>query len=90
MLMLHPTVARQLATAHIEDQLRAAAHWRTIRLIRGARRWPWRSAIDAGPRASGPLPRCECEQLTEAHGRDEVGLGASAIASTSSSSYLPL
>ena len=35
--MLHPALARALATAHIEDQLRAAARWRTIRLARRAR-----------------------------------------------------
>ena len=35
--MLHSAGARALATAHIEDQLRAAARWRTIRLARRAR-----------------------------------------------------
>jgi hypothetical protein len=35
--MLHSALARALATAHVEDQLRAAAHWRTIRLARRAR-----------------------------------------------------
>ena len=35
--MLHPALARALATAHIEDQLRAAARWHTIRLARRAR-----------------------------------------------------
>lgn len=28
--MLHPALARALATARVEDQLRAAARWRTI------------------------------------------------------------
>jgi hypothetical protein len=32
--MLHPALTRALATAHIEDQLRAAARWHTIRLAR--------------------------------------------------------
>jgi hypothetical protein len=32
--MLHPALARALVTAHIEDQLRAAARWHTIRLAR--------------------------------------------------------
>ena len=32
--MLHPALARALATAHIEDLHRAAARWRTIRLAR--------------------------------------------------------
>jgi hypothetical protein len=36
-MLLHPSVARALATAHIEDQLRAAARWRTIRLALRAR-----------------------------------------------------
>ena len=35
--MLHPALARALATARIEDQLRAAARWRTVRLARRAR-----------------------------------------------------
>lgn len=35
--MLHPSLARALANAHIEDQLRAAARWRTVRLARRAR-----------------------------------------------------
>jgi hypothetical protein len=35
--MLHPALARALATAHIEDQLRVAARWQTIRLARRAR-----------------------------------------------------
>jgi len=35
--MLHPALARALATARVEDQLRAAARWRTIRLARRAR-----------------------------------------------------
>jgi hypothetical protein len=35
--MLHPALARALATARIEDQLRAAARWHTIRLARRAR-----------------------------------------------------
>ena len=35
--MLHPALARALATAQIEDRLRAAARWRTIRLARRAR-----------------------------------------------------
>jgi hypothetical protein len=34
---MHPALARALATAHIEDQLRAADRWRTIRLARRAR-----------------------------------------------------
>jgi hypothetical protein len=32
--MLHPALAQALATAHVEDQLRAAAHWQTIRRAR--------------------------------------------------------
>jgi hypothetical protein len=32
--MLHPALARALATAHVEDQLRAAARWQTIRRAR--------------------------------------------------------
>jgi hypothetical protein len=32
--MLHPALARALATAHIEDLHRAAARWHTIRLAR--------------------------------------------------------
>ena len=32
--MLHPALARALAAAHIEDQQRAAARRRTIRLAR--------------------------------------------------------
>ena len=32
--MLHPALARALATAHTEDQLRAAARWHTIRRAR--------------------------------------------------------
>ena len=32
--MLHPALSRALATAHIEDQLRASARWHTIRLAR--------------------------------------------------------
>ena len=35
--MLHPALARALVTAHIEDQLRAAARWHTIRLARRER-----------------------------------------------------
>jgi hypothetical protein len=35
--MLHPDLTRALATSHIEDQLRTAARWRTIRLARRAR-----------------------------------------------------
>ena len=35
--MLHPALARALATAQVEDQLRSAARWRTIRLARQAR-----------------------------------------------------
>jgi hypothetical protein len=29
--MLHPALARAIVTAHVEDQLRAAARWQTIR-----------------------------------------------------------
>ncbi len=32
--MLHPALARALATAHIEDLHRAAARWHTLRLAR--------------------------------------------------------
>ena len=32
--MLHHTLAQALATAHVEDQLRAAARWQTIRHAR--------------------------------------------------------
>ena len=32
--MLHPAVAQALATAHVEDRLRAAARWQTIRHAR--------------------------------------------------------
>ena len=32
--MLHPALARALATAHIEDLHRAAARWHTVRLAR--------------------------------------------------------
>lgn len=35
--MLHSALARALATARIEDQVRAAARWHTIRLARRAR-----------------------------------------------------
>jgi hypothetical protein len=35
--MLHPALARALVTAHIEDQLRAASRWHTVRLARRAR-----------------------------------------------------
>ena len=35
--MLHPALARALVTAHIDDQLRAAARWHTVRLARRAR-----------------------------------------------------
>ncbi len=38
--MLHPALARALATARIEDQLRAAGRWHTIRLARRARATP--------------------------------------------------
>ena len=34
--MLHPALARELATAHIDDLHRAAARWHTIRLARRA------------------------------------------------------
>ena len=34
--MLHPAVARALATDHIEDLHRAAARWHTVRLARRA------------------------------------------------------
>jgi len=32
--MLHPAVAQALATTHVEDQLRAAVRWQTIRRAR--------------------------------------------------------
>ena len=32
--MLHPALTQALATAHIEDQRRAAARWHTIRRAR--------------------------------------------------------
>jgi hypothetical protein len=35
--MLHPALARALASAHIDDLHRAAARWHTIRLARGTR-----------------------------------------------------
>jgi hypothetical protein len=35
--MLHPAVARELATDHIEDLRRTAARWHTIGLARRAR-----------------------------------------------------
>jgi hypothetical protein len=38
--MLHPALARALATAHIEDLHRAAARWHTIRLARRAAHAP--------------------------------------------------
>jgi hypothetical protein len=34
--MLHPALAREVTTAHIDDLRRAAARWRTIRLARRA------------------------------------------------------
>ena len=34
---MHPAIARALATAYVEDQLRAASRWRNIRLVRRAR-----------------------------------------------------
>jgi hypothetical protein len=38
--MLHPALARALATAHIEDLHREAARWHTIRLARRAAHGP--------------------------------------------------
>jgi hypothetical protein len=38
--MLHPTLARALATAHIDDLHHAAARWHTIRLARRATHEP--------------------------------------------------
>ena len=38
--MLHPVLARALATAHIEDLHRAAARWHTIRLAGGVAHEP--------------------------------------------------
>lgn len=35
--MLHPALARALVNTHVEDQLRAAARWHTVRLARRAR-----------------------------------------------------
>jgi hypothetical protein len=34
---MHPALVRALATANVEDHLRAASRWRTIRLARRAR-----------------------------------------------------
>jgi hypothetical protein len=64
--MLHPALARALASAHIDDLHRAAARWHTIRLAHGAAHeprvaatptqaalWPCQSVVDgpSGPRA---------------------------------------
>ncbi len=67
--MLHPALARALTTARVEDQLRAAARWRTIsRGLRVARESRDAAASTAGPRATStpahvhtalPAPRHE-------------------------------
>lgn len=67
--MLHPAIARALATARVEDQLRAAGRWRAIgRARRVARESPEAAASTAGQRststpthvhAARPAPRHE-------------------------------
>jgi len=42
--MLHPTLARALATAHVEDRHRAAVRTQTIRRARRVAREPRRAA----------------------------------------------
>ena len=56
--MLHPTLTRALAAAHIEDLQRAAARRRAIHLARGAGHEPRRKGPSiAGHRSAAAPPR---------------------------------
>ena len=50
--MLHPALARAIATAHIEDLHRAAARRHTIRLARRVAREPRVAATPTAPQRS--------------------------------------
>ena len=58
--MLHPALTQALANAHIEDQVRAAARWHTIRRARRvARESRVAGTSTAGQRStSDPSPTC--------------------------------
>ena len=50
--MLHPALARALASAHIDDLQRAAARWDTIRLAHRAAREPRAAATSTAVQRS--------------------------------------
>ncbi len=54
--MLHPAIARALATARVEDQLRAAARWRTIALARRVARESREAAASTAEQRSKQTP----------------------------------
>ncbi len=57
--MLHPALAQALATARVEDQLRAAARWRTIDRARRVARESREAAVStAGQRSTSTPPTC--------------------------------
>jgi hypothetical protein len=54
--MLHPALARALASAHIDDLHRAAARWHTIRLAHRAAHEPRVAGTPTGIRRSASEP----------------------------------
>src|SRR4051812_6661255 len=54
--MLHPALARTLASAHIDDLHRAAARWHTIRLAHRAAREPRVAATSTAIQRSASEP----------------------------------
>src|SRR5689334_9553704 len=54
--MLHPALARELASAHIDDLHRAAARWHTIRLAHRAAHEPRVAATSTAIQRSASEP----------------------------------
>jgi hypothetical protein len=52
--MLHPALARALASAHIDDLQRTAARWHTIRLAHRAAHEPRAAATPTATQRSAP------------------------------------
>jgi hypothetical protein len=85
--MLHPAFTRALATAHIEDQLRAAARWHAIRrALRVARESRVAVTSTAGQRStSTPHPPRQAWALIARRGRAEMRVLPSKARPTSTS-----
>jgi hypothetical protein len=84
--MLHPVLTQALATAHIEDQVRAAARWHAVpRARRVARESRVAPTSTAGQRSTSTPPMCTPRAQAPRHEWNRDGSPEAVPASTRAS-----